>query len=139
MRILSIDYGKKRTGIAVTDNLQIVAGGLATVNTPLLLAFLHDYFAKEQVEKIVIGYPKHLNNQPADIVPEIESFADTLQKKFPNKEIIFFDERFSSKIALKTMIDGGLSKKQRQNKALIDKISAVVILQSYMESHKRPI
>jgi putative Holliday junction resolvase len=137
MRILSIDYGKKRTGIAVSDNLQMIAGGLATVDTPLLSTFLQDYFTKEQVGKIVIGYPKHLNNQPADIVPEIENFAKTLQKNFPDKEIIFFDERFTSKIAFQTMIDGGLSKKQRQNKALVDKISAVVILQNYMESQRK--
>ena len=132
MRILAIDYGKKRTGIAVSDPLKMIAGSLATIETPQLLAFLKNYFEKEDVEKIVIGYPKTLNNQPAEITAEIENFAKILKKEFPSIEIDFFDERFTSKMAFQTMLDSGISKAKRKNKALIDKISATIILQEYL-------
>jgi len=133
-RILSIDYGIKRTGIAVSDNLQMIAGSSTTIETPELLPFLKNYFEKEDVAKIILGYPKTLNNQPAEIIPEIENFAQILKKEFPSIEIDFFDERFTSKMAFQTMIDSGISKKKRKNKALIDKISATIILQDYLET-----
>jgi len=132
MRILAIDYGKKRTGIAVSDPLQMISGGLTTIETPELLVFLKNYFEKEDVEKVVIGYPKHLNNQPAEITAEIDNFAQILKKEFPSIEIEFFDERFTSKMAFQTMLDSGISKTKRKNKALIDKISATIILQNYL-------
>jgi putative Holliday junction resolvase len=130
---MSIDYGSKRTGIAVSDSLQLIANGLTTVETAQLLPFLKSYFEKEAVEKIIIGYPKHLNNEPADIVPEIENFKAALNQNFPTIKTEFYDERFTSKLAFQTMIDSGISQKQRRNKALIDKISATIILQNYME------
>ena len=133
-RILAIDYGKKRTGIAVSDTLQIIAGGLTTIETPELLIFLKNYFEKENVEKIVIGYPKHLDNQPANIIPDIENFAEILRKSFPQTAIDFFDERFTSKMAFQTMIDSGIGKEKRKNKALIDKISATILLENYLEA-----
>ncbi|MDR3327934.1 MAG: Holliday junction resolvase RuvX [Prevotellaceae bacterium] len=131
-RILSIDYGSKRTGIAVSDPLQIIAGALTTIETPNLIFFLKDYFSKEKVEKIVFGYPKHLNNQPADIVKDIEKICNKIKEEFPNVAIDFIDERFTSKIAFNTMIKSGINKKQRQNKALIDKIAATIILEDYL-------
>jgi len=133
-RILAVDYGEKRTGIAVTDALQMIAGGLETVDTSQLIPFLKNYFEKEEVEKIVIGYPKHLNNQPAEIAAEVENFAKNLKKEFPLLEIDFFDERFTSKIAFQTMLASGIGKEKRKNKALIDKISATIILENYLES-----
>jgi putative Holliday junction resolvase len=135
-RILAIDYGKKRTGIAVSDTLQMIAGGLAAVKTPELLAFLKNYFEKEKIEKIVVGYPKHLNNQPAEIAQEIEVFAENLKKTFPEIEIVFFDERFTSKIAFQTMLESGIGKAKRRDKALIDKISATIILENYLETKR---
>ena len=135
-RILAIDYGRKRTGIAVTDTLQMIAGSLSTVETHELLPFLQNYFAKESVEKIVIGYPKTLNNQPAEITADIDNFTKILRQNFPATEIVFFDERFTSKIAFQTLIDSGIGKEKRKNKALIDKISATIILQEYLESTK---
>jgi len=137
-RILSIDYGRKRTGIAVSDNLQMIAGGLATIETHELLPFLKNYLEKEKVEKIVIGYPKTLNNLPAEIIPEIENFTKTVKKEFPSIEIDFFDERFTSKMAFQTMIESGINKEKRKNKALIDKISATIILQDYLEKMSFP-
>ncbi|MDR0831228.1 MAG: Holliday junction resolvase RuvX [Prevotellaceae bacterium] len=133
MRLLAIDYGKIRTGIAVSDSLQLIANGLTTVDTATLLPFLKDYFLKEKVEKIIIGNPKHLNNEPAEIFAEIEKFITVLENEFPETKIELFDERFTSKLAFKTMIDSGISKEKRKNKALIDKISATIILQDYME------
>ena len=132
MRILAIDYGKRRTGLAVSDPLKMIAGSLATIETPELFSFLKNYVEKENVEKIVIGYPKHLNNQPAEITAEIDNFAQILKKEFPSVEIVFFDERFTSKMAFQTMLDSGISKTKRKNKALIDKISATIILQNYL-------
>ncbi len=130
-RILAIDYGTKRTGIAVTDELKLIASGLTTVDTKELLPFLKDYFEKEEVELILIGEPKRLNNVASDVEVEIEKFRESLTKitSIPIKRI---DERFTSKIAAQTMLDGGLKKKQRKNKALLDEISATLILQSYL-------
>ncbi|MCR4812402.1 MAG: Holliday junction resolvase RuvX [Bacteroidales bacterium] len=136
-RIMAIDYGKKRTGLAVTDPERIIATGLTTVETPKLMQFLADYFAKETVDTIVVGEPKQMDNTPSESARYIEPFLGELAKKFPDKEICRMDERFTSKIAFQAMIDGGLKKKQRQNKALIDTISATLILQSYMASCKQ--
>lgn len=135
-RILAIDYGLKRTGLAVTDTLQIIANGLTTVPTAELLAYLSTYISKENVETIVIGFPKQMNNEPSQSMKYIEAFATLLKRKFPNIKIAFYDERFTSVLAHKTMLDGGLKKKKRQNKALVDEISAVIILQSYLENIK---
>lgn len=130
-RILALDYGTKRTGIAVTDELKLIASGLTTVDTKELLSFLKVYFQKEEVELILIGEPKRLNNVASDVEVEIEKFRESLTKitSIPIKRI---DERFTSKIAAQTMLDGGLKKKQRKNKALLDEISATLILQSYL-------
>lgn len=136
-RIMAIDYGKKRTGLAVTDPERIIATGLTTVETPKLMQFMADYFAKETVDTIVVGEPKQMDNTPSESARYIEPFLGELAKKFPDKEICRMDERFTSKIAFQAMIDGGLKKKQRQNKALIDTISATLILQSYMASCKQ--
>lgn len=133
-RLLAIDYGKKRTGIAVSDPLQIIANGLTTVETQQLFEFLKSYFEKEKIEKVIIGLPKQMNNQPSENAPRIEKFAEKLQTLYPGLEVVFYDERFTSKMAQRAMIDGGVKKKQRQNKALVDEISATIILQGYMES-----
>jgi putative Holliday junction resolvase len=133
-KILAIDYGQKRVGIAVTDDLQIIASGLTTVHSKDVIAFLEDYFSKNQVECIVVGDPKDLKNNPAESARFIEPFVKHLSRKFPNIKIERVDERFTSKMAFQTMIDAGLGKKARQNKALVDEISATIILQSYMES-----
>jgi len=131
-RLLSIDFGKKRTGIAVTDDFQIIASGLTTVDTEQLLPFLKDYFSKENVEKVIIGEPKRLNNEPSEVVPLLNSFIEKFNQSFPTMPVERIDERFTSKMAFQTMIDSGLKKKQRQNKALIDEIAATIILQDYM-------
>ncbi len=130
-RILSIDYGAKRCGIAVTDPLQIIASGLTTVNTPDLLDFL-----KEKVEKVVIGYPQKIDNQRTPhSVPLIKNFIKKFKKNFTNLEIEKEDEHFTSKMAVDAMIEGGVKKMKRRNKALVDKISAALILQSYLEKN----
>lgn len=131
-RILSIDYGKKRTGIAVTDPLQIIAGGLATVATCELMSFLQDYVARESVERIVVGEPKQLNGEPSENLTRVKQFVAKLRKTLPDIPVEFYDERFTSVLAHKTMIDSGISKKARQNKALVDEISATIILQDYL-------
>ncbi|WP_303319045.1 Holliday junction resolvase RuvX [Flavivirga abyssicola] len=133
-RILAIDYGTKRTGIAVTDELQIIASGLTTVNTKELLKFLKDYTINEQVELFLVGEPKQMNNTASESEIHILPFIDNLKKEFPNIPIERVDERFTSKMAFQTMIDSGLKKNQRKNKALIDEISATLILQSYLYS-----
>jgi putative Holliday junction resolvase len=133
-RLLAIDYGTKRTGIAVTDELQIIASGLTTVSTPELIAFLKDYISKEAVDKIVVGLPKQMDNTDSESEVFIQKFLVKLEKQIPNIPIVRVDERFTSKMAFQTMIDSGLSKKQRRNKALVDEISATLILQSYMSS-----
>ena len=133
-KLLAIDYGQKRVGIAVTDDLQIIASGLTTVHSKDVIAFLEDYLAKNQVECIVVGDPKDLKNNPAESARFVDPFVKHLSRKFPNIKIERVDERFTSKMAFQTMIDSGLKKKARQNKALVDEISATIILQSYMES-----
>jgi putative Holliday junction resolvase len=132
-RILAIDYGQKRVGIAVTDSLQLIANGLTTVSSKDIFTFLKDYFSKEDVEIIVIGYPVNFKNQGAESLKYINPFIKKLEIFYPEKKIEIIDERFTSKLAQIAMIEGGLKKKQRQNKALTDKISAVIILQSYMQ------
>ena len=134
-RILAIDYGKKRTGIAVTDVLQLIANGLTTVPTNELQAFLLDYVNREPVDKVIIGLPKQMNNEDSDNMKNISPFVQSLSAKL-SIPIEFFDKRFTSVIAQRAMIDGGLKKKARQNKALVDEISATIILQSYLESLK---
>lgn len=133
-RILAIDYGLKRTGIAVTDVLQIIASGLTTVATKELIPFLKDYVAKEHIELFLVGLPKQMNNEPSQSEEFINPFLIKLKVTFPKIPIERVDERFTSKIAFQTMIDGGLNKKQRKNKALVDQISATLILQSYLYS-----
>lgn len=135
-RILSIDYGAKRTGIAVTDELQLIASGLGTVDTGTLLTFLENYFSTEKVEKILIGEPKQMNGTASQSAPLIEAFVEKFISMFPEMEIIRVDERFTSKLAFQSMIAGGLKKKQRQNKALIDEISATIMLQDYLSQKK---
>jgi len=132
-RLLAIDFGTKRTGIAITDEMQIIASGLTTVSTKDLISFLKDYFAKEDVELIVIGEPKQKDGTHSDVEVCIKNFIIKLVKAFPTLRIERMDERFTNKIALKTMIESGLSKKKRQNKSLVDEISATIILQDYLK------
>ena len=131
-RILAIDYGLKRTGIAVTDEMQIIASGLTTISSETVVAFLTDYFSKEKVEKVLIGEPKQMNGEPSESTPIIEAFVQKFKTTFPDMKMERVDERFTSKMAFQTMIDSGLKKKQRQNKALIDEISATIMLQDYL-------
>lgn len=131
-RILAIDFGSKRTGIAISDELKIIASGLTTVATVDLLSFLENYFSKEDVELILIGEPKNMDNSASQSEISIQEFLKKFSEKFPHRKIERVDERFTSKMAFKTMIDSGLKKKQRQNKALVDEISATIILQSYL-------
>ena len=131
-RILAIDFGKKRTGIAVTDELQIIASGLTTVDTSTLIPFLKDYIQKENVELLIIGKPKQLDNTDSESELLIEPFIKKLTTEIPSIPYKRVDERFTSKMAFQSMIDSGLKKKQRQNKALVDEISATIILQSYL-------
>ena len=135
-RILSIDYGKKRTGIAVTDPLQIIAGGLATVSTSELFDWLKTYLSKEQVERIVIGDPRQPNGQPSENLARVQQFVNRWRKAMPDVPIEFYDERFTSVLAHQAMLDGGLKKKARQDKALVDEISATIILEDYLRSKK---
>lgn len=136
-RILAIDYGKKRSGIAVTDSLQLIAGGLTTVSTTELLAFIKHYVIKEPVERILVGLPKQMNNDASENMKRIEPFVNTLRKQLPTIPVTYVDERFTSVLAHRAMLDAGLKKKDRQNKALVDEISATIILQSYLETQKR--
>ena len=135
-RILAIDYGKKRTGVAVTDILQIIANGLTTVATPELMDFILKYTEKEPVERIIVGYPKQMNNEDSENMKRITPFVNLLKKKFPQIPVEMVDERFTSVLAHQAMLDGGLKKKARQDKALVDEISATIILQTYLESKK---
>lgn len=132
-RILAIDYGKKRVGIAVTDPFQIIANRLTTILTQEIWVFLKEYFAKENVEKVIVGYPMQMNNQPSEAVKYINPFLRKFQKDYPDMPLEQVDERFTSKMAFQTMIDAGLKKKDRQNKETIDAVSATIILQSYLE------
>ncbi|WKW45721.1 Holliday junction resolvase RuvX [Myroides sp. JBRI-B21084] len=133
---MAIDYGSKRTGIAVTDELQIIASGLTTVETKNVFTFLETYLKTENVSKIIVGEPKRLNNEASSIATEINKFVEKLTQLFPEIELVRLDERFTSKIAFQTMIDSGLKKKQRQNKALLDEIAATILLQDYMSSQR---
>ena len=135
-RLLAIDYGKKRTGIAVTDTLQLIANGLTTVPTHELLAFILDYVSKEPVERILVGLPKQMNNEESENMKHIIPFMNRLKKLLPDMAVELVDERFTSVLAHQAMLAGGLKKKDRQNKALVDEISATIILQSYMESKR---
>lgn len=131
-RILSIDYGQKRVGIAVTDPLRIIATGLSTVHSKDIFPFLDDYLKKEQVDIIVVGLPKHYNNTESDAMRYIRPFFKKLKERYPTIECVLFDERFTSKIAFQSMIDGGVKQKDRRNKELIDKVSATILLQDYL-------
>ncbi len=131
-RILAIDYGLKRTGLAVTDELQIIASGLTTIPSETIIPFLQAYFEKENVNLVLIGEPKQMNGQPSESTTIIEKFVTTFSQTFPEMKVIRMDERFTSKMAFQTMIDSGLSKKKRQNKALIDEIAATILLQDYL-------
>ena len=135
-RILALDFGKKMTGIAVTDELQIIASGLTTVDTPEIFNFLEKYMKDEEVELILIGKPRQMNNTPSESEKLIGPFIEKLERHFTGIPIERVDERFTSKMAVQTMLAGGLKKKQRQNKALIDEISATIILQSYLYNKK---
>src|SRR5690606_4781240 len=132
MRILAIDYGKKRTGLAVTDPLRIIASGLTTVETPQLFSFLKDYFSKEKVEIVIIGEPKQMDGTPSESTEIIEKFILQFRQEFPTIKIERMDERFTSKMASKTLLDSGLKKKKRQDKALIDEVAATIMLQDYL-------
>jgi putative Holliday junction resolvase len=129
---MAIDYGRKRTGIAVTDSLQIIASGLTTVATKDIYEFLADYFTKHQVDCVVVGEPFTLDNQPSDSTKYVQPFVNRFKKLYPNMKLERIDERFTSKMAFQSMIDVGMNKKHRRNKALVDEISATIILQSYM-------
>jgi len=137
-RILSIDYGRKRTGIAVTDPLQIIAGGLATVSTSELFEWLQQYLKREQVERIVIGEPRQSNGQPSENLQRVQQFVNRWRKAHPEVPIDYYDERFTSVLAHQAMLDGGLRKKARQDKALVDEISATIILEDYLRSRRVP-
>ncbi len=136
MRVLAIDYGQKRTGIAVTDNMQIIASGLTTVPSENAIAFLRNYFLEEAVEKVLIGEPRQMNGMPSESTAVIEKFVSDFKTAFPKMEIIRIDERFTSKMAFQVMIDSGLKKKQRRDKALVDEIAATILLQDYLSSKR---
>jgi putative Holliday junction resolvase len=133
-RILSIDYGRKRTGLAVTDPLRIIASGLATVSTSELFDWLQSYVARETVELIVIGEPRQLDGSPSENLARVQQFVNRWRKTVPSIPIEYYDERFTSTLAHRAMLDGGLRKKERQNKALVDEISATILLEDYMRS-----
>lgn len=135
-RIMAIDYGRKRVGVAVTDPTQLIAGGLTTVPSAQILSFVESYVAQNEVETIVVGLPKQMNNQPSESMRYITPFVNALKKRLPAIKVDFFDERFTSVLAHRAMLDGGLKKKDRQNKALVDEISATIILQDYLESKR---
>lgn len=132
-RIISIDYGRKRTGIAVSDPEQIIATGLTTVDTEKLVWFLKDYFSKEPVSEAIIGYPKNLDGSATDITAKVEKFYAQFQKLFPGIPVQLLDERYTSKMAFRAMLDSGLGKTDRRNKALVDEVSATILLQGYMQ------
>ncbi len=135
-RVLSIDYGQKRTGLAVTDPLQLIANGLATVPTASLLDFLAEYTSREKVERIIVGLPRQTTGEESENMSRIRPFTERLRKRFPDIPVEFSDERFTSVMAHRAMLEGGLRKKARQNKALVDEISATIILQGWMETHR---
>ena len=135
-RILAIDYGTRRTGLAVTDPLRIIAGALATVETKQLEKYLADYFSKNDVDIIVLGKPSQINGQPSETMRYIEPLAGRLRHAYPNKEVVLWDERFTSVMAHRTILESGIGKMARRDKALVDKVAATIILQSYMDSAK---
>lgn len=134
-RLFAIDYGTKRTGIAVSDSLKIIATGLTTVRTHTLFDFIKSYLKTESVECFIVGMPKQMNNEYSENMRHIEPFVRKLKEQYPSIPVVYCDERFTSVLAHRAMLEGGLKKKDRQNKALVDEISAVIILQSYMESN----
>lgn len=136
MQLLALDYGKKRTGIATTDDMQIIASGLTTVDTDKLIPFLKEYFQKNKVEKVIIGEPKQMDGSASESAVLIDSFIEIFQKEFPQMPLERIDERFTSKMAFQAMIDSGLKKKQRLNKGLIDEIAATILLQDYLNYKK---
>lgn len=138
-RIVALDYGRKRTGIAVTDPLQMIANSLTTVPSSEILHFLISYAAKEKIDAFVVGYPRQMNNTPSQVVIYIDQFVTELKKKFPYTDVFLMDERFTSKMAVQAMVAGGVKKKDRQNKALIDAVSATIILQSYLEYRENKV
>ena len=135
-RILSIDYGNKRVGLAVTDPLKIIATRLTTVSTNEIWGYLADYFAREEIELVLVGYPRQLNNEPSEAIRYINPFLKKFQQIYKEMPLRLMDERFSSKMAFQAMIDAGVKKMDRQNKATIDGVSATIILQSYLEEQK---
>ena len=135
-RLLAIDYGKKRTGLAVSDEMQIIAGGLTTVPTTELLDFLLGYVSREPVERIIVGLPKQMNNEPSENMRRITPFVNRLRKVLPDIPVEFHDERFTSVLAQRTIIEAGIKKMARRNKELVDEVSATIILQSYMDSKR---
>ena len=135
-RVLSIDYGVRRTGLAVTDPLQIIANGLTTVDTRQLLPFLKDYVQREAVERFVVGLPKQTNGRDSDNLPRVQAFVEQLRKALPDTPVEMWDERYTSVLAHQTMLASGIGKKARQNKALVDEISATIILQGWMEAKR---
>lgn len=135
-RILAIDYGTKRTGIAVTDPLRIIANGLDTVPTHLLTEWLRKYLTAENVDIVVVGKPLQMDGSPSESMVHIEPFVRRLRAQFPDKEVVWHDERFTSRLAQRAIIDGGVRKMARRDKALVDKVSAAIILESYMESRE---
>lgn len=132
-RVLAIDYGVRRTGLAVTDPLQIIAGGLTTVETPRLMAFLQDYVRREDVERFVVGLPRQTNGRDSDNLPRVQRFVHQLKAAFPEIPVEMWDERYTSVIAHRTMLESGIGRMARRNKALVDEISATIILQGWME------
>lgn len=137
MRIVAVDYGKKRTGIAVTDPLQLVPGGLGTVSTSELFAFLQAYVQREPVERIVVGEPRQTNGEPSENLPRVMAFVNRWRKEVPTIPVELFDERFTSLLAQKAILASGVSKKTRRNKALVDEVSATIILQDYLSYRNR--
>ncbi len=135
-RIMAIDYGTKRVGLAVTDPSQIIATGLTTVHSEHLMAYIQDYSQQEAIDAFVVGDPRNLDNTPADIAHLVKGFVKKLKKQFPDKEVHAIDERLTSKVAKQSMIDSGMKKKDRQNKATVDEISATLILQSFLDQKK---
>lgn len=135
-RILAIDFGKKRTGLAVTDSLRITANPLITIETKQLPDWLRDYFAKETVDEVVIGHPKQMNGEDSESMQYIRPFVERFKQTFPDKPITYYDERFTSVLAHQAMIAGGMKKKTRQDKAQVDKLAACIILEGYMEAKR---
>ena len=135
-RIISIDYGRKRTGLAASDTLQMIANGLTTLPSGEVVNFLSEYVKKEPVDVFVVGLPKQMNNEPSENMKYVEAFVTHLKRVIPEIPVEYYDERFTSVLAHKAMLEGGLKKKKRQDKTLVDEISAVIILQEYLESKK---